>query len=178
MTTSPPDHDSPSAERVAAAPGPGQAGPEQTGPGQTGDDLSAERVGAEIRGTLAVLYRAIRQAKQLGELTMPESSALSRLQQGGPTTAAALARLEQISPQSISVTVASLEAKNLIRRSADPADGRRVILSVTSAGDATVQARRSARDERFMRAVDALTAEERARLRQVLPLLERLVAEL
>jgi hypothetical protein len=43
-------------------------------------DLSPEQVAAEIRGTLAVLYRRIRQTKETGELTLSESSALSRLQ--------------------------------------------------------------------------------------------------
>ncbi len=145
---------------------------------QVATDLSLEQVAAEIRGTLAALYRRIRQTKQIGELTLPESSALSQLRHNGPTTGATLAKLEQISPQSIAVTVASLEAKGLIQRSADPADGRRVILSLTSAGDATVEARRSARDQQFTRALGALTADERAQLLHVMPLLERLVEEL
>jgi DNA-binding MarR family transcriptional regulator len=145
---------------------------------QIAADLNLEQAGAEIRGTLAVLYRRIRQTKQIGDLTMSESSALSRLQHSGPTTGATLAKLEQISPQSIGVTVASLEAKGLIRRSADPADGRRVILSLTGAGDATVQARRSARDQQFTRALSALTAAERAQLLEVMPVLERLAEEL
>jgi DNA-binding MarR family transcriptional regulator len=141
-------------------------------------DLSPERVGAEIRGALAGLYRRIKQTKQIDDLTLSESSVLSRLQHGGPTTAATLAKLEQISPQSIGVTVASLEAKGLIQRSADPADGRRIILSLTSAGDATVQARRSARDQQFTRALNALSAEERAQLLQAMPLLGRLAEAL
>lgn len=141
-------------------------------------DLTPEEAAAEIRGTLAVLYRRIRQTKQTGELTLPESSALSRLQRDGPMTAATLAKLEQISPQSIGVTVASLEAKGLIQRTADPADGRRVILTLTSVGDATVEARRSARDQQFTRALGALTDKERAQLLQVLPVLERLANEL
>jgi DNA-binding MarR family transcriptional regulator len=145
---------------------------------QVATDLSLEQVAAEIRGTLASLYRRIRQTKQTGELTLPESSALSRLRHNGPTTGATLAKLEQISPQSIGVTVASLEAKGLIQRSADPADGRRVILSLTSAGDATVEARRSAREQQFTRALSALSADERAQLLQVMPLLERLLEEL
>jgi DNA-binding MarR family transcriptional regulator len=157
--TQPLDDDHPSAEQLAA-------------------DLSPEQVAAEIRGTLAVLYRRIRQTKQIGELTLPESSALSRLQHGGPMTAATLARLEQISPQSIGVTVASLEAKGLVQRSADPADGRRVILSLTSAGDATVEARRSARNQQFTRALSALSADERAQLLAVMPVLARLAEEL
>jgi DNA-binding MarR family transcriptional regulator len=140
--------------------------------------LSPDQVAAEIRGTLAVLYRRIRQTKQIGDLTLPESSVLSRLQNLGPTTGATLAKLEQISPQSIGATVASLEDKGLIQRSADPSDGRRVILSLTSAGDATVQARRDARNQQFTRALNALSAEERAQLHQAMPLLERLAEEL
>jgi DNA-binding MarR family transcriptional regulator len=148
------------------------------GAARVATDLTPEQVAAEIRGTLAVLYRRIKQTKQIGDLTMSESSALTRLQHGGPATAATLAELEQISPQSIGVTVASLDAKGLIQRSADPADGRRVILSLTTAGDATVQARRSARNQQFTRALSALSAEERAQLLQVMPVLERLAEEL
>jgi DNA-binding MarR family transcriptional regulator len=147
-------------------------------PAQVATELSLEQVAAEIRGTLASLYRRIRQTKQTGELTLPESSALSRLRHNGPATGATLAKLEQISPQSIGVTVASLEAKGLIERSADPADGRRVILSLTSAGATTVEARLSARDQQFTRALSALSANERTQLLQVMPLLERLVEEL
>lgn len=145
---------------------------------QDAADPSSEQVGAQVRGVLATLYRRIRQSRQIGDLTMPESSMLVRLQQGGPMTAAALAKLEQISPQAISVTGAALDAKGLIRRSADPADGRRVILSLTSPGDATVQARRDARDQNFNRALSALSAQERRRLLQAIPVLERLVEEL
>ena len=162
MTTAPPaDDDRPDADAEPAA-----------------ADLSAEQAAAELRGTLAVLYRRIKQTKQIGDLTLPESSVLSRLQHGGPMTGATLAKLEQISPQSIGVTVASLEAKGLIERSADPADGRRVILSLTSAGDATVKARRSARDQQFTRALGALSAVERGQLLEVMPLLRRLAEEL
>lgn len=142
------------------------------------DPPSAEQVAADVRGTLATLYRRIRQTKQIGDLTLSESSTLSRLQHNGPATAATLARLERISPQSIGVTIASLQAKGLIQRSADPADGRRVILSLTRVGDATVEARRSARDQQFTRALSALSAEERAQLLQVMPVLERLAQEL
>jgi DNA-binding MarR family transcriptional regulator len=136
-----------------------------------------EQAAAEIRGTLAVVYRRIRQTKEIGDLTLPESSALSRLRRDGPTTAATLAKLEQISPQSIGVTVAALESKGLIRRTADPTDGRRVILSLTPAGDATVHARRSARDQQFTRALRSLSGEEQAQLLQVMPLLRRLADE-
>jgi DNA-binding MarR family transcriptional regulator len=141
-------------------------------------DPDVNEVAAALRVSIGLFVRRLRQAQPDGELTLPETSALVRLDRGGPSTPGALAKLEQISPQSIGVTVAALEAKGLIQRSADPADGRRVIVSLTSAGDATVQARRSARDQQFTRALSALTAAERAQLLEVMPLLERLAEEL
>ena len=133
---------------------------------------------AELRATLGVLFRRLRQTRVQGDLTLPESSALSRLDHHGPTTAAQLARLEQVSPQSIGVTLQSLEGRGLIRRAPDPGDGRRVILSVTETGDETLRSKRTARTEQLTRALEALSSEERAQLLAVLPVLRRLAEEL
>jgi DNA-binding MarR family transcriptional regulator len=135
-------------------------------------------VAGELRAALSVLYRRMRQTRAAGELTLPESAALGRLHGAGPATSAALAKLEQISPQSMGVTLASLEAKGLLERSHDPADGRRVILSLTAAGRQTVHNKRAARTEQLTRALAGLTADERAQLSAVVPLLERLAEEL
>ena len=51
---------------------------------------------------------------------MPETSALSRLDRGGPMTSSDLARQDRISPQSMGVTVAALEQRGLIARDRDP----------------------------------------------------------
>ncbi len=139
---------------------------------------AAGEVAAELGATLGFVYRRIKQTRVAGDLTLPEGSALNRLEQSGPTTAAQLAKLEQISPQSIGATVQSLEAKGLIRRVKDPGDGRRVILSLTGAGRQTVHRKRTARTAQLTRALEALTAEERRRLLAVLPLLERFAQEL
>ena len=63
-----------------------------------------------LRVSIGLLLRRLRQVPTEGELTLPESSALTRLDRGGPATASALARLEQISPQSMGATLAGLEA--------------------------------------------------------------------
>jgi DNA-binding MarR family transcriptional regulator len=133
---------------------------------------------AELRATLGLVFRRLRQTRAPGDLTLPESTALSRLDHHGPTTAAQLARLEQVSPQSIGVTLQSLEAKGLVQRTPDPDDGRRVILSLTDAGRDTVQSKRSVRTEQLTRAMEALTPEERAELTAALPALARLAEEL
>ena len=117
----------------------------------------------------------MRQIPTADELTLSESSALARLDRGGPATAAALARLEQISPQSMGATLASLELRGLIERSADPDDGRRVILSTTDAGLQVLRERRNARTDELARALSSgFSPEELEQLVAAAPLLERL----
>ncbi len=138
-------------------------------------DPDVEQVAAALRLSIGLLLRRLRQVKAEGELTLPESSALARLDSGGSTTSAALARLEQISPQSMGATLGALEARGLIERAPDPEDGRRVFLSVTAAGRQALFDRRNAAVTQL---AQALAAEfTRAELNQLMasaPLLERL----
>ncbi len=97
-------------------------------------DLDVNDVAAALRLSMRLLVRRLRQIKAEGELTLPESSALARLDRGGPTTSGALARLEQISPQSMGATLSALEERGLVDRQPDPMDGRRAVISVTDAG--------------------------------------------
>ena len=72
-------------------------------------------------------------------------------------------------------TLASLESRGLIKRAADPDDGRRVILSITDAGLGVLRDRRNARTEQLARALSSgFTADELDQLMAVAPLLERL----
>ena len=95
--------------------------------------MSTQVAGA-LRVSIGLLVRRLRQAQAEGELTLPETSALARLDRGGPTTSSALARLEQISPQSMGATLGALEARGLVERRPDPGDGRRAVMSFTEAG--------------------------------------------
>jgi len=142
------------------------------------DELDLEQAAVELRSVLAALYRRIRQTKELGELTGPESSALSRLGHHGAMTAAELAKLERISPQSIGSTLQGLIAKGLVERSPDPADGRRLILTLTVAGQDMLRSRRAARTAQFGQALAGLESRDREALLAALPALSRLAREL
>ncbi len=132
-------------------------------------------VAGALRVSIGLLLRRLRQTRTDGELTLPESSALTRLDRGGPATASALARLEQISPQSMGATLGALEAKGLIERRPDPGDGRRAMLSVTDAGSRLLRDKRNARTERLAKALSAgFTPAEIQLLASASPLLERL----
>ncbi len=98
------------------------------------EDLDVNDVAAALRESIGLLLRRLRQAPAEGEVTLPESAALTRLHRGGPATSTALAKLEQISPQSMGATLAALEARGLVERHPDPDDGRRVVLSITALG--------------------------------------------
>jgi DNA-binding MarR family transcriptional regulator len=78
---------------------------------------------------------------------MSETAALARLDREGPTTSSALAKLEQITPQSMGVILSALESRGLIARRADPNDGRRIVMSLTRAGRDCVLRRRDASTE-------------------------------
>ena len=126
-----------------------------------------------------MLIRKLRQVPQRGDLTIPESLALSRLDRGGPATSSELARAERISPQSMGTTIAELERRDLVAREKDPEDGRRIVLSITEAGRQLVHDRRGVRTEMIARALDgAFSPAELEQLRAAAPLLERLADKL
>ncbi|HUE06103.1 MAG TPA: MarR family transcriptional regulator [Acidimicrobiales bacterium] len=142
---------------------------------QTRDPLIDDVAGA-LHASVRLLVQRLRQTQAVdGDLTSPETSALARLDRTGPTTAAELARLERISPQSMGATVAALEERGLVGRTPDPADGRRSILSLSADGRALLQRRRTARSEHLSEALEtAFTRAEVKQLQAAAPLIERL----
>ena len=137
--------------------------------------MDAHEVAASLRTSIGFLVRRMKQVQTAGDLTLPESSALARLDRGGPATAAELARQEQISPQSMGATLAALQERGLIERRADPADGRRYVLSVSEAGARELHNRRSARTQMFAEVLsESFSPDELAVLQQASVLLERL----
>jgi DNA-binding MarR family transcriptional regulator len=136
-------------------------------------------VAGQLRVSVGMLVRKLKQMPLAGELTLPETSALSRLDRGGPATSSELARAERISPQSMGTTIAELQRRGLVAREKDTEDGRRIVLSITEAGRRLVHDRRGARTELIARALDdGFTAAELELLRAAAPLLERLAEKL
>jgi DNA-binding MarR family transcriptional regulator len=132
-------------------------------------------VAVALRDSIGLLLRRMRQQQPDGALTLPEGAAMTRLNRGGPTTSSALAKLEQISPQSMGATLAGLETRGLVARHPDPEDGRRVVLSVTEAGQRILRDKRNARTDQLAQALSArFTPDEIRQLAVAAPLLERL----
>jgi DNA-binding MarR family transcriptional regulator len=142
-------------------------------------ELDASEVAGALRVSIGLLVRRLRQVQAEGDLTLPESSALARLGRDGPATPSALAKREQISPQSMGATLATLETHGLVARRPDPADGRSVIISLTEAGRETVQNRRAAKTEHLAEALaTTFSRAEREQLMAAALLVERLAESL
>ncbi len=138
------------------------------------EESERERAARALFTSMGLLRRRLRAAGSPGALTFPEVAALARLERHGPATSAELARLEQISPQSMGATLAGLQERRLVSRSADPADGRRVVMSVTDAGRHVIDRRRDVRVEQIAAALQGFTASELQRILAATPLIERL----
>jgi DNA-binding MarR family transcriptional regulator len=138
-------------------------------------DSDAHDVAAALHVSMGLLLRRLRQVRVPGGLSVPETSALARLDRGGPATSSELARMEQISPQSMGATLSALEEHGLVARGPHASDGRRVVLSVTEAGRRLLRDKRDARTERLAGALAAgFTRAELDQLMAAAPLLERL----
>ena len=108
-------------------------------------------------------------------LSVAQLSIFSRLVNEGPATAASLAAAEHVSQQAIAQSLAGLKASGLVSVQPDPADGRKSLLKVTSAGRALFETIMASRDDWLIRAIEsAVSPDERARLDYAIELLERL----
>lgn len=139
---------------------------------------SAVRAAGDVRAVLSRLRRRLREVASLGDLSMSQTSVLTRLEKGGPFSASDLAAAERVRPQSMAATLAAIDKLGLIKREPDPADGRRQLISLTVPGRERIVGSRRTREEWLTRALaDGYTEAERQQIIEALALLGRLVDE-
>jgi DNA-binding MarR family transcriptional regulator len=139
------------------------------------ETLEARETANRLRIAIGAFKRRVREASSAGELSSPQLTALSRIDRLGSLTTAELARREQISPQAMGTTIASLESLGLVVRRGDAADGRRLILSVTPEGLAAIRSGRNAMVDRIAAVLEESFADEETEiLAAAAPLIERL----
>ncbi|MEU0533357.1 MarR family winged helix-turn-helix transcriptional regulator [Amycolatopsis tolypomycina] len=130
-----------------------------------------------IRGVVGQLHRRLRHVDNAGILTPSQSAVLHRLHREGPATQGELAAAEHVRQQSMAATLGVLDELGHLARTPDPADRRRVVISLSEAGRDTVRGIQQHRDEWLARALlDELSPAELDAVTRALPLLQR-VAE-
>jgi DNA-binding MarR family transcriptional regulator len=121
------------------------------------------------------LGHIVRRMRAEHRFPFTQGSVLGRLDREGRKSIGDLAALERVRPQSMTQTIADLEADGLIVRCADPSDGRRTLVELTERGLSTLNEDRRHREGWLARTLsDDLTPREQRLLAEALPLLERL----
>ncbi|MBN3730169.1 MULTISPECIES: MarR family transcriptional regulator [Burkholderia] len=129
----------------------------------------------ELRISVGKLMRRMREQVHPNDLTSSQKSVLLRLDRDGPATVSALARAESVRPQSMRVTVATLETLGAVSGEPDPTDGRQTLIALTPGFRKALQANRAAKDDWLFRALHAQLSEaEQAELASAVKLLQRL----
>jgi DNA-binding MarR family transcriptional regulator len=107
--------------------------------------------------------------------TWSQLSTLHRVIEHGPLTAAALAQVEHVRPQSMAETVAALKVDDLVSTASDPTDGRKTLISATPHGHEVYDRVVATREEWLIRTMDAVaTPDERRLLADAVKVLHKL----
>ena len=126
----------------------------------------------DLRDAIRPLWRRFNEHRTL---SLGKVGILSHLDRDGSMSATGLAALERISHQAVATAARELEELGLVSRSPDPADGRRMLVTITDQGRERLHLERTAGQDWLVRAVtDRLDADERAALAATVPLLNRL----
>jgi len=129
---------------------------------------------AALRPALLRLSRAVRSQRVDVSVSLACLSALGTLRKHGPMSAGDLAAFERVQPPSITRVLASLEQRGLVRREAHPSDKRQAIIVISDAGQELLAAERRSSNAWLARRLAELTPTERALVRDVIPVLDKL----
>ena len=144
-------------------------------PSPPSEALPLAGLAGELRISVGKLMRRMREQVHPNDLTSSQKSVLLRLDRDGPATVSALARAESVRPQSMRVTVATLETLGAVSGEPDPNDGRQTLIALTPGFRKVLQANRAAKDDWLFRALHAQLSEaEQAELASAVKLLQRL----
>lgn len=163
---------------------PGQAAADRRAPNRSGPEtVSGERstpagsaLAARLHSSAIRLLRRVRRTDARMGLSPARASVLSVLVFGGPLTIGELAVAEQVRPPTMTRLVTGLEADGYVARTADPRDGRAVIVRATARGRRVLERGRRLRVEQIEAMLSGLTGRESALLGEAVALLERELA--
>ncbi|MDX6261737.1 MAG: hypothetical protein QOH84_3425 [Kribbellaceae bacterium] len=134
---------------------------------------SAALAASEVRVTFGRLRRRLRALSSLDDLTPSQESVVSRLEKGGAASASDLAAAERVRPQSMAATVAALVELGFVKRTPDPDDGRRQLISLSQAGRDRLLGDRQVRQEWLATTLqDKCTEAQRQTIIEALALLD------
>ena len=124
--------------------------------------------------SLMRLTRRLRAERPDQGLSLTHLAVLGTLDRHGPMTLGELAAMEKVQPPSMTRTAGSLEERGLVERLPSPTDKRQVLVQISREGRCLLREDRRRRDAWLAGRLESLTADERAALAVVAPILDRL----
>jgi DNA-binding MarR family transcriptional regulator len=109
-------------------------------------------------------------------LSLTAAATLATLERSGPRRLTALAVQEGVTQPAMTQLIARLQDSGLVRREADPADGRVVRVTLTGAGREMLARRRAVRAERLAVILARISPEDQAALDAALPAIDALAS--
>jgi DNA-binding MarR family transcriptional regulator len=120
------------------------------------------------------LVRSLRQSAPVRRLQPTQLLVLAELANQGPMRIGEIAIRALCSQPTATTVVTGLESGGLVRREADPADGRATIVELTGAGRDTIMSLAHGEAELLSERMSRLAPAEQDQLRAMTPLLRRL----
>ena len=141
------------------------------------DQLKDQMLATDLSTVVTRLVKKLRKEPVTGQqLSLTERSTMSLLRQYKQLLPSELASMEKITNQSMSQVLNYLLKLGYISRTASETDKRKVIISLTAAGEKMILQRKSERDQWLSRAIrETCNEEEVALLRQIIGPLTKLV---
>src|SRR5579862_3393080 len=111
----------------------------------------------EVAVALERLFGVFRSLSPADGLSLTAAATLATLERSGPRRLTGLAVQEGVTQPAMTQLIARLQDAGLVRREADPADGRVVQVRLTDQGRDTLARRRAVRAERLAVILDRIS---------------------
>src|SRR5215469_2867070 len=132
-------------------------------------EVSERALAAGIAAGVERLLGLVRSLTPPDGISLTAAATLANLERSGPRRLTALAVQEGVTQPAMTQLIGRLQDAGLVRREADPADGRVVQVGLTDRG-------RAVRAERLAAILDQISPEHRAALAAALPAIDALAS--
>src|SRR5216683_8339068 len=113
------------------------------------EEVPESALSAEVAARLERLFGLFRSLSPPSGLSLTAAATLATLERSGPCRLTWLATREGVTQPAMTQLIARLQDSGLVRRDADPADGRVVQVRLTDQGREMLALRRAVRAERL-----------------------------
>ena len=139
-------------------------------------EIGERALAAGIAAGVERLIGLVRSLTPPDGISLTAAATLANLERSGPRRLTALAVLEGVTQPAMTQLIGRLQDAGLVRREADPADGRVVQVRLTDRGRDLLARRRAVRAERLAVILDQISPEHRASLGAALPAIDALAS--